>query len=93
MAKELKALADHFGKRTQDLRRAIRNLIAKDETVASEFIETTYIDKQGKPRPTYLLTQKGFVLLCMGFTGKDAFRWKNAYYDAFEAMRTKLLNI
>lgn len=87
---ELKTVADHFGKRHDNLMASIKKLIATDNTLTSEFIETTYVDEQNKPRPTYYLTQKGFALLCMGFTGKDALRWKNAYYDAFEAMRTKV---
>ena len=87
---ELKTVADHFGKRHDDLIRLIKKLIATDNTLTSEFIETTYSDKQGKPRPTYYLTQEGFALLVMGFNGKEALQWKRAFYKAFEEMRQEL---
>ena len=33
----------------------------------------------------------GFVFLAMGFTGKDAAQWKEAYIDAFNRMEAELL--
>lgn len=87
---ELKTVADHFGKRTQDLQRTIKKLIATDNTLTSEFIETTYVDSTGRTLPTYYLTQEGFALLVMGFTGKEALKWKRAFYKAFEEMRLQL---
>lgn len=42
--------------------------------VAENFIETTYVDEQGKPRKEYLITEEGAMLLIMGFTGEKAFR-------------------
>lgn len=87
---ELKVVAEHFGKRTQDLQRTIRNLINTDETLQSEFIKTTYVDSKGETRPTYYLTQEGFALLVMGFTGKEALKWKRTFYKAFEEMRLEL---
>ena len=90
---ELKTVADHFGKRHDNLMASIKKLIATDNTLTSEFIETTYVDEQNKPRPTYYLTQKGFALLVMGFTGKEALRWKCAFYDAFEEMRQELATL
>lgn len=90
---ELKLVAEHFGKRTQDLQRSIKKLIKTDETLRSEFIETTYKDSTGRTLPTYYLTQEGFALLVMGFTGKEALRWKRAFYKAFEEMRSELLSV
>lgn len=87
---ELKTVADHFGKRTQDLRRTIKNLIATDNTLTSEFIETTYKDSTGRTLPTYYLTQEGFALLVMGFTGKEALKWKRAFYKVFDEKTKKL---
>lgn len=87
---ELKTVADHFGKRTQDLRRTIKNLIATDNTLTSEFIETTYKDSTGRTLPTYYLTQEGVALLVMGFTGKEALKWKRAFYKVFEEKTKKL---
>lgn len=67
----------------------LKKLIKTDETLRSEFIETTYKDSKGETRPTYYLTQEGFALLVMGFTGKEALRWKRAFYKAFEEKRKK----
>lgn len=38
---ELKTVADAFGKNTYNLHRSIRKLIETDNTLTSEFIETT----------------------------------------------------
>ena len=38
--------------------------------VTENFIETTYVDEQGKPRKEYLITEEGAMLLIMGFTGE-----------------------
>ena len=45
---ELKTVADHFGKRHDNLMTSIKKLIATDNTLTSEFIETTYIDSIGR---------------------------------------------
>ena len=90
---ELKTVADHFGKRHDNLIQAIKKLIATDNTLTSEFIETTYIDSIGRTLPTYYLTQEGFALLVMGFTGKEALKWKRAFYKAFEEMRSELIHL
>ena len=40
--------------------------------------------------PAYTITRDGFVFLAMGFTGKEAAQWKEAYIEAFNAMETTL---
>ena len=37
----------------------------------SYFIESTYINKQNKEQPEYLLTKDGFTLLVMGYDAID----------------------
>lgn len=38
----------------------------------------------------YHLTREGFMLLAMGFTGKEALRWKLAFIAAFNRMEAEL---
>jgi Rha family phage regulatory protein len=49
-----------------------------------------YLDKQKKPRLMYRLTEPGFALIAMGFTGPKALMWKIRYISAFEEMRERL---
>jgi Rha family phage regulatory protein len=36
--------------------------------------------------PMYQMNKKGFTLLAMGYTGKEAMKFKEAYIDEFEKM-------
>ena len=38
------------------------------------------------------MDRRSFSILCMGFTGKRALKWKNDFYDAFEKMERLLLH-
>lgn len=56
------------------------------------FYKTVYIHEQNnQPYPEYILNEKGFSLLAMGFTGKKALIWKSRYIDAFQLMRKKII--
>jgi phage regulator Rha-like protein len=56
----------------------------------ANFGESTYLNSQNKEMPMYLMNQKGFTLLAMGYTGKEAMKYKEAYIDEFERMETEL---
>lgn len=93
-------VARHFGKRHDDVLRAIRNLLPQlnadharnfaemvievEITGARNFAETC------RKSPAYRLTRDGFTLLAMGFTGKKALAFKLAYIDAFNKMEAEL---
>ena len=49
-----------------------------------------FTDSTGRTLPAYRITRDGFTLLAMGFTGKEAQRWKVAYIDAFNRMEAEL---
>ena len=83
-------MAEVFGKRHDLVLRAIRTLNAPAEFVARNFAGYTYIAANGKQNPAYQITRDGFTLLAMGFTGKEAMRFKVAYIEAFNAMARKL---
>ena len=50
------------------------------------FKRTTYINKQNKKQPMYLMTKDGFTLLVMGYTGEKAMRFKIAFIKRFNEM-------
>lgn len=42
--------------------------------------------QNGKPQPYYEMSKDGFILLAMGFNGKNAMQFKIAYINAFNYM-------
>lgn len=84
-------VAEYFGKQHYRILRAIENLECSSEFRLANFGETPYTDPQnGQTYPAYTITKDGFVFLAMGFTGKEAAKWKEAYITAFNAMEAKL---
>ena len=83
-------VARHFGKQHKTVLRAIANLDCSAEFNEHNFALVEYTDAKGEQRPAYQLTRDGFMFLAMGFTGKDAARWKEAYIDAFNRMEAAL---
>lgn len=54
------------------------------------FIKDSYVDSTGKKNRQYLLTQDGFTLAVMGFTGKKALKVKLAFIEQFNQMKAEL---
>lgn len=89
------AVAEHFEKEHRDVLRAIRNEIAAHadlDFTDQHFFEAEHFNSRGKPIPIYRLTEIGFALIAMGFTGSRAKRWQRAYTTTFAAMRQSLLD-
>jgi Rha family phage regulatory protein len=84
-------VAEHFNKAHNLVLRAIRNLECSEDFRLRNFAQSSYRNEQGKEQPCYRLTRDGFVFLAMGFTGKDAAQWKEAYITAFNKMERELL--
>ena len=61
--------------------------------IKANFFKSAYTDVQNKKRPCYLLTRDGFTVLAMGYTGKKAMAFKEAYIRRFNEMEGKLLQI
>ena len=89
-------VAEHFGKRHDTVLRAIRNLECSPEYHARNFAEMVTEVEIGsgatRKSPAYRMTRDGFVFLAMGFTGKEAAQWKEAYITAFNKMEQELLS-
>lgn len=82
-------VAEVFEKRHDNVIAQIRAL-PNDEFNALNFKAVKYTDKKGELRPCYNLTQDGFSLLVMGFTGEKAYKFKVAYINAFNEMKKAL---
>ena len=80
-------IAKYFDKNTYDVNRKIKNLITDCSDLSKEYYKTQYVNSRGQKHNTWYMTQKGFALLAMGFTGKKATEWKIKFYDEFERMR------
>jgi anti-repressor protein len=80
-------VAETFGKRHADVLRSIENLECSQEF---NFASVEYRDAKGESRPKYLITQDGFSFLVMGYTGKEAARFKEMYIGEFNRMREEL---
>lgn len=84
-------IAKLFGKEHKDILAAVREQIIPN--ISSDFTErnfplSKYKDSTGRKLPEYLLNRKSFSMVVMGFTGKKAMAFKEAYIEAFEAMAT-----
>jgi Rha family phage regulatory protein len=78
-------VARKFGKVHRDVMRAIGNIECSNDFKARNFAQSKYCVR-GKDYNSVSMTRDGFTFLCMGFTGKEAAKWKEAYINAFNQM-------
>lgn len=87
-------VAAFFKKRHDRVLRALETLDCSQEFRLLNFGEASYEAQQPNGGTAtykeYTLTKNGFAFLCMGFTGKDAAKWKEAYITEFERMEAVL---
>jgi len=87
-------VAAHFGKRHDRVLDKIRNLECSPAFYLHNFVEASQEVEQPNAGvakyPIFRLTRDGFTFLCMGFTGKEAAKWKEAYINAFNEMERAL---
>lgn len=79
-------VAKMFEKRHDDVLRSIRNLDCSEEFRLRNFAESSYRNEQGKKQPCFNMTRDGFVFLAMGYRGKKAAQFKEAYIKRFNQM-------
>lgn len=79
-------VADIFGKRHDNVLQAITNCECSQEFRLLNFKESYYRNAQKKKQPEYLLTKNGFAFVVMGFTGRKAAMFKEAYITRFDEM-------
>jgi Rha family phage regulatory protein len=88
-------IAEHFGKRHNNVLRDIDTLIREAESHCSKlrgefFTEAEFVNGRNRTYREFLMNRDGFALLAMGFTGEKALRWKLKYIEAFNAMESTL---
>jgi Rha family phage regulatory protein len=86
-------VAEHFQKRHKNVLQSIEKLLTDcpdKEFAGLNFQPSSYQDSTGRTLPMYCLTEEGFALLAMGFTGKQALQWKIDFLTAFRSMETAL---
>jgi len=83
-------VAEKFGKRHNDVVRAIKNLELPDDFQLRNF---AYLTRKipGGTQEYYIISRDGFSLLAMGFTGKEAIQWKIKYIEAFNQMEKTII--
>ncbi|HHU4808346.1 TPA: Rha family transcriptional regulator [Escherichia coli] len=84
------AVSNYFTKRHERVLDRIRNLECSAEFTEHNFVLSEYTDASGRKLPCYQITRDGFAFLAMGFTGKRAARFKEAYINAFNQMEKQL---
>ncbi len=79
-------VAEIFNKDHKNVIRDIRELDCSEEFRELNFEPTEYISVQGHKKPCYNMTRDGFVFLVMGYRGKKAAAFKEAYIRRFNEM-------
>ena len=85
-------VAETFDKAHKHVLTSIRNLTAQNSAVKKMFAESTYVNDRGQEQPMYYMNRDGFTLLAMGFTGRDAMKFKLEYIEAFNRMDELIRN-
>jgi anti-repressor protein len=85
-------LAETFGKSHDNVLRDIRALECSGEFSLLNFEESSYTNERGRTYMKYHITQDGFSFLAMGYSGKEAARFKEIYIGEFNRMREQLSN-
>lgn len=83
-------VAKEFGKAHAKVMRDIENLNCSDEFRLANFGDSYFRNEQGREFPMFTMTKDGFSFLVMGYTGKKAARFKEAYINAFNKMELEI---
>lgn len=87
-------VAEHFGKLHKDVLKRINSLDCsadfRERNFAPTIQEVPGPNGALRKEPAFRMTRDGFTFLCMGFTGKQAAKWKEAYINAFNQMEAQL---
>jgi len=78
-----KEVADRFGKRHRDVKRAISELQVSDNFKERNFARYVETNANKVYSSVYHMTKDGFMMLAMGFVGKEATQWKENFISAF----------
>lgn len=84
-------VAENFEKEHKNVLRDIEKLLDEDRLSFEQmFSKGTEPDAYGREQKIYYMNRDGFTFLAMGFTGKEARKFKLAYIDQFNKMEESL---
>ena len=83
-------VAKEFGKVHAKVMRDIENLNCSEEFRLANFGDSSFKNEQGREFSMFTMTKDGFSFLVMGYTGKKAARFKEAYINAFNKMELEI---
>ncbi|MNC21292.1 Phage regulatory protein Rha [compost metagenome] len=83
-------VAEVFGKDHKHVLRDIKTLECSEEFNKSNFGLIDYKDSRNRNQQKYIISQDGFSFLVMGYTGKEAARFKEMYINEFNRMKTQI---
>ena len=86
-------IAETFEKRHADVIRDIESMKCSEKFRERNFALSSYKSEQNKTLKEYIVTEDGFSMLCMGYTGEKAMEFKERYIEAFNSMREELQRI
>lgn len=81
-------VARMFQREHKNVLRDVENLDCSDEFRQLNFELSYYRSEQNKKLPCVTMTRDGFTFLVMGYRGKKAARYKEAYIKRFNEMET-----
>lgn len=79
-----------FGKPHGVILRSIRGLECSNTFLQNNFDSQKYLDSHNHSQPEIFMTRDGFTFLVMGYTGKVAAKFREAYINAFNEMERVL---
>ncbi len=82
-------LAEYFGREHRNVVQRIQSLDCSDRFLTANFLAVPYLHN-GNQYTEYQITRDGFTFLAMGFTGKRAAQFKEAYIEAFNELERKV---
>lgn len=91
-------VAKMFGKDHKTVLRTIETITDLKSGLSEEFnrrnfVPISYKDSMNRKQKAYALTRDGFTLLAMGFTGKKALQFKEAYIKRFNEMEKLIYSV
>ncbi|MFD0673961.1 Rha family transcriptional regulator [Cohnella sp. GCM10027633] len=83
-------VSEVFGKRHDRVLQDVRDLGCSEEFRLHNFVESSYRNNQGREMPKIIMTEQGFAMLAMGYTGRAAMEFKEKYIIEFHRMRDEV---
>lgn len=93
LSTDSRRVAKHFKKAHKNVLQAIDRLECSEQFSRLNFQPRDFIDIRGKQQREISMTKDGFLLLAMGFTGKEAMAFKETFINAFNSMADQLHQI